>query len=470
MILNSNEALAELCRRSFYTFLQEFWDVIIPEPPVFNWHIKYICDELQYLNSFVVKREPKPYDLVINIPPGTTKSTIITQMYNAWVWTIDPKQRFISASYSHTLSLSHSMKTRDIITSDKYLRLFPNIKLKPDQAGKNDFWNLEGGQRFTTSTNGTVTGVHAHQIVVDDPMNPKQASSEVERITANEFITSTLSTRKVNKEMTPTILIMQRLHEEDTTGIFIKNRKVKHIVLPSELNDNVQPIELREKYIDGLLDPIRLPISVLKESKNELGTYGYSGQYDQKPTPSEGGEWKKDWFSIISEKELQPNLRWELFIDGAYTKESKNDPTGIQIGAKVGNDYIIYSSIDKYLELPELIKFINTFVESLPFKISMINVEPKASGKSIVQLLKSHTALNVVEIKSKMIQMSKIERARTVSPYIESGRVKLVKGNWNDNYLGQVTMFPNAKHDEHIDITCYGIERFLMNQFKTVFG
>lgn len=125
------EALAELCRRSFFRFVQEFWDVVIPEEPVYNWHIEYLCGELQYLNSFVVARKPKPYDLVINIPPGTTKSTIVMQMYNAWVWTIDPKQRFISSSYSDEISLASSVKTRDIITSEKYRKLFPVDYFEP---------------------------------------------------------------------------------------------------------------------------------------------------------------------------------------------------------------------------------------------------------------------------------------------------------------------------------------------------
>jgi predicted phage terminase large subunit-like protein len=84
--------------------------------------------------------------------------------------------------------------------------------------------------------------------------------------------------------------------------------------------------------------------------------------------------------------------------------------------------------------------------------------EPQATGKSLVQLLKSQTSLNVAEIKSNLTSVSKIERARTVSPFIESGKVNLVEGKWIDNYLSQIAMFPNAKHDEHIDLTSYAID------------
>lgn len=153
-----------------------------------------------------------------------------------------------------------------------------------------------------------------------------------------------------------------------------------------------------------------------------------------------------------------------MYIDGAYTKDNSNDPTGIQISAKFNNDYIILSSIDKYLEMPELLKFIPEFIQAVGVSINMIYVEPKASGKSIAQLIKQQTRLNITEIKSDFVQMSKIERARTVSPFIESGRVKLVEGSWNEAYLQQIAMFPNAKHDEHIDLTCYGIEKELLKK------
>ncbi|MEM0173588.1 MAG: hypothetical protein QXI16_03675, partial [Sulfolobaceae archaeon] len=330
LIPTKREVKAELCRRSFYFFLQEFWDVVIPEAPVFNWHIKYLCDELQYLNSFVVERKPKPYDLIINISPGSTKSTIVTQMYNAWVWTIDPSQRFITTSYSHYLSLAQSIKTRDILTSDKYRLYFPDFELKPDQSGKNDFWNNSGGQRFTTSTGGTVIGVHAHQIIIDDPINTKQAASTVERNSANNFVISTLSSRKVDKEITPTILIMQRLHEDDPTGVMLskKGKKIKHINLPAEDNGKIKPPELSKYYKDGLMDAVRLNRDILKEALTDLGSYGYAGQYMQEPSPESGGLIKKEWFDIVDWKPEYEKLIWNFVADTAYTAKEENDPSG----------------------------------------------------------------------------------------------------------------------------------------------
>ena len=450
--LNPNEALAELCRRSFYRFVQEFWSVIIPEDPVWNWHIKYLCDELQYLNTFVKARKPKPYDLIINIPPGSTKSTIATQMYTAWVWLDDAAQRHIGSSYSHSLALSHAAKTRDIVNSDKYQTLFPSVRLKQDQRAKSDFLNTSGGQRFTTSTGGTITGMHSHQIIIDDPLNPKQAASDTERETANDFCTKTLSTRKVDKKISVTILIMQRLHEQDPTGEMLskKGKKIKHICLPAENKGNVLPPELADNYVGGLLDPVRLDAEVLAESKTDLGSFGYAGQFDQKPAPDEGGIFKRDWFPIIDWKQEYSNLVWNFVADTAYTENEDNDPSGYIAYAEYENDFIIRKAETEHLEFPALCKALPTFAHLNGYsRRSIVEIEPKASGKSLVQTLKKETKLNCKE--GVPPAKDKTARAKDSSPTCEAQRVKLIRGLWNKPFLDQLTTFPNAAHDEYVD-------------------
>lgn len=453
--IDADKALAEACRRSFFRFVQEFWSVVIPEDPVYNWHIAYICKELQYLNGFVVRREPKPYDLIINVPPGSTKSTIVTQMYNAWVWTVDPTQRIITASYSNPLSLSHSIKTRDIVTSDKYRKLFPEIILKRDQQGKSDFRNTFGGQRFTTSTGGTVTGMHGHQIIVDDPIDPRQSNSDSERETANTFVTSTLSTRKINKAITPTIIVMQRLHEKDPTGVLLakKKDKIKHICLPAEIRPGVKvsPIEVSKFYKDGLLDPKRLPKAVLEDAKVELGTYGYSGQYDQNPAPVGGGILKAEWFEIIDWNPAMASLKWDMVVDPAYTESEQNDPSGYWMYARTNGLYIVRYAEKTRSEFPDLVKRIISFAHQHGYtRRSMIEIEPKASGKSIAQTIRTATNLNVRE--GRPPAKGKVERAVDVSPVCESLRVKLIRGSWNQEVIDELTMFPNGEHDEYVDL------------------
>lgn len=131
---------AIMCKKHFYNFVETFWSVIIPEEPVFNWHIKFLCDELQEMAYYIVNRLPKPYDLIINIPPGTTKSTIATIMFPAWLWTQDARLRIISSSYSSDVSLDQSQKSKDIITSEKYQKLFPDVHIRRDKSGKGFLW------------------------------------------------------------------------------------------------------------------------------------------------------------------------------------------------------------------------------------------------------------------------------------------------------------------------------------------
>lgn len=276
---------------------------------------------------YIVNRLPKPYDLIVNIPPGTTKSTIVTIMFPAWLWTLDPSLRVISSSYSSDVSLDQAQKSKDIITCEKYRRLFPEVCIRRDKSGKGFYGNTAGGERYVTSTGSAVTGKHAHVIINDDPQNPKQADSEPLRLQAEEF-TKTLSTRKVDKRNTPTITIMQRLHEDDVTGYLLKKKadKIRHICLPAELSDNVQPAELKQRYINGLLDPVRLDADVLAEARVDLGSRGYAGQYEQRPSSADGNIIHKEWFGHISRAQfelMRGGATMHFFLDTAYSEHNR---------------------------------------------------------------------------------------------------------------------------------------------------
>ena len=406
---------------------------------------------------------------IINIPPRYGKTETLVKGLMSYGLALNKTSKFIHLSYSDDLALDNSSQTKEYIQSDAFQR-FWSMTLKRDAQGKKKWFNEFGGGVYATSTGGQITGFGAGvagadkfsgAIIIDDPLKPDDAFSEVKRNAVNTRYNNTIRSR-VNdlstdekQFKTPIIVIMQRLHEEDLSGFLLNGGSGEewfHLCLPA-LNDKNEPLwESKHTFED--LELIR-----------QADRYTFAGQYMQTPSPDEGGEWKKEWFEIITESEVPKNIRWNVYIDGAYTKNTANDPTGIQIGAKVGNDYIIHSSIDKYLELPELIKFIPEYLKATGLNIGILKVEPKASGKSVAQIIRKETNLNITEIRTSFVNMSKIECARMASPYIEGGRVKLIKGNWNDAFLSQIAMFPNAKHDEHIDLTCYGIEDNLMNSF-----
>ncbi len=455
------KAKAEKCKRDFFYFIQEFWSEVIPDTPHYNWHMEYLSKELQILGNKVFNRESKEYDLTINIPPGTSKSTIATVMLPAWIWTIDPTIRVLTASYSSSLSLDHAIRSRDIIQSDKYKEYFGDIELKADQNNKGHYKNTKGGERYATSVGGTITGFHAHLIIVDDPLNAKEASSEVQRKSANEFMDTTLSTRKVDKEVTPTILIMQRLHEDDPTGNWVKkkDKKIKHICLPAELSDDVKPIELKSKYVDGLLDPVRLSKNVLHDMKIDLGSYGYAGQMMQRPAPIEGGIWKK-WFKVIPDEDFPKNLiniatDWDL----AYTEKETNSASAYVTSGKLGNDMYIQDIGFEWLEFPDLINY-------MKLRQAPHHIEAKASGKSAKQSL---TKMGIPAIEVKVTGGDKIARATQVTPFAEAGMIyikeSLINKLYHDDKQG-ILNFPNGQHDDLQDALVQAIFRLLVKSFE----
>lgn len=418
-------------------------------------HLVLIANALQDVASGKTKR------LIINIPPRYGKTELAVKCFISWCLAKNPQSKFIHLSYSSDLALDNSSQTKEYIESQSFQDIW-EMELKADAKGKQKWFNKDGGGVYATASGGAITGFgagvaeskqFAGAIIIDDPLKPDDATSDVRRNSVNERYNSTIRSR-VNDRETPIIVIMQRLHEEDLSGFLLaggSGEEWEHLCLPA-LNELNEPL-WQDKHSFIELEQIR-----------QANRYNFAGQYMQQPAPDEGGEWRKDWFKIVDKSEVPLNsLKWELFIDGAYTKNTANDPSGFQIGAKWNNNYVIYSSIDKYLEMPDLLKFIPNHINSLDVKVSLILVEPKASGKSIAQMINTETRLNIAEIKSTFVNNSKIENVRTCSAFIEGGRVLLIKGNWNDAFLQQVGTFPNAKHDEHVDLTCYGIERNLIS-------
>lgn len=290
------ELIRAICKDSFADFVKEFWSTITKEKLKWNWHMDVLCNELQELAESVMKGRKKDHDTVINISPGTSKSSICSILFPAWVWTRMPNAQFICASYSHDLALDLSSKGRDVIMSAKYKEIFPEVELRPDQNTKTNFKNTQGGYRYSVGAGGSVVGFHAHFIIVDDPLDPKKALSEAELKAVNHWMKHELRGRKVDKSVTVTLLIMQRLHQDDPSAQMLRGKRIRHYCIPADLRYEVKPKELERFYKDGLMDPVRLSREVLEEEESPagLGEFGFAGQYGQNPVPAGGGMFKTD--------------------------------------------------------------------------------------------------------------------------------------------------------------------------------
>ena len=453
MLTNDEKIIKLKCENSLLFFARYIYKNNHNRKFVVSPHFVKIANFLQQVYDGHITRG------IINIPPRYGKTELVIKIFVSWCLAKQNQSKFIHLSYSDALALDNSSQTKEYIQSESYQNLW-KMQLKKDAQSKGKWFNEFGGGMYATASGGAITGFGAGvselkgfsgAILIDDPLKPDDAFSDVKRRAVNDRYNNTIRSR-VNNRDTPIIVIMQRLHEEDMSGFLLdggSGEEWEHLCLPALGEDN-QPL-YPEKHTFKELEQIR-----------QADRYTFAGQYMQTPSPDEGGEWKRDWFHIVKKAEVPAGINWECIIDGAYTKDTKNDPTGIQISGKHGNDMYIWSSIDKYLEMPQLKAFIKPHLDSSGVNVVLTSVEPKASGKSLVQLIRSETKINITEIKTKFVSMSKIEMARASSPYIEGGRVFLVEGSWNEPYLKQVAMFPNGKHDEHIDLTSYAIERTLM--------
>ena len=384
-------------------------------------------------------------------------------MFPVWAWIKSPKLRFITSSYSATLSIELATKSRDIIFSDWFKKRWGDVfHIKKDQNLKERYENNHIGMRRATSVGGTVTGQGGDFLIVDDPLSPQMANSATERDNANEWYRTTFYSRLNQADIGVRIIIMQRVHEDDLSG-FLLDRETrlnyKHICIPATNTDgNIKPKSLEKFYNKdtGLFWEDRFSQKVLDDYKNALGTYGYAGQLQQTPTPLDSGMIHRDWFRIDRFRKDEAIVNF--IIDPAYTANQKNDPSALLAYTYTENKWQIVDCVNVRKEFPELVKFIPEWVQKNGYtNKSRIYVEPKASGKSIVQTLVRETGLNVKE--DKPPTKDKVARVSDISASLESGRVSLLNGDWNREFLDQLTRFPAAKHDDMVDCLVMAVNK-----------
>lgn len=450
----------------FFYFVQEFWGVVVPEDPVWNWHIEYLCDTFQKDAERVFRGEPKQHDTIVNISPGTTKSTILSIMAPAWVHARHPEMRVLCASHTQQLTFELGRKCRMVEESDLYRRAFPGVVPSKDQWTKSMFINTAQGGRLAATVGGmSPTGFHAHFLIVDDPLDPRQAGSvsEADITTANNFMSEVLPSRKVNKAVVPTWLIMQRLHQNDPTGFLLAKGKdtIRHICLPAVRGTRVRPAHLRRHYVDGLMDPIRLNRKVLDEARVDLGEYGYSGQYLQDPVPRGGGMFKPHNI-VIGRPPPMGSKQWVAlcrFWDKAGTKDGGAYTVGLLMGryrptgaAKDGSEdeWWILDVVRVQLEAGEREKLLVNTAKADGHRVVVgIEQEPGSGGKESAQLTVKRLAGYRVRVVPAV--GTKEERADSWAVQVNDGGFKMRRAEWNKDLTDEMKYFPVSKHKDQVD-------------------
>jgi len=466
------ETLRYLTRSSLFRFIQYFWDTYSQTPFVANWHIEQICGEVEVVIHRVGRREQKIYDLAINVPPGSTKTAMVSIMAPVWGWVNYPWMRYITSSHSRDLSNESAEYSRSVIRSDKFQQLFPEIGIQEDKDVKSNFRVVQkrwvrpgyaprlspGGSRVSTSVDARIMGFHGDLIIPDDLIDPRRAVSEVGLNTANDHL-ATLYTRKTDKRTSTVILIMQRLHQDDPTGYLITHLSngVRHICLPGELANGydkfVKPPEWKEYYVDGLLDPIRLGHKELEELEAILGQYGYSGQVGQNPTPPEGGMFKPERMAIVERLSSETNLVATVrYWDKAGTQDGGKRTAGVKMSKLSNGKYVIWDVTKGHWSTENREAVIKSTSEAdaaeRPTRIG-IEQEGGSGGKESAE----STIMNLagLSVHADRPTGDKAWRADPFSVQVNNGNVILIKGDWNQDFKDELVLFPVGTYSDQVD-------------------
>jgi predicted phage terminase large subunit-like protein len=476
----SREAEANLCRRSLAQFVRHAWSVIEPTTTIlWDWPLDAICDHIQALLEGRLDKR----NLIINVPPGSCKSTILSVCAPAWMWLRKPSWRALFISGDDGVALRDSMKCRDIIESQWYQQTFrPDWSLSKDQNAKGHYRNTKTGFRQAISVGARITGKRADAIFVDDPNDAE--GGKADRMAVNSWWDNAAYNRLTDMSKGVRCLIQQRLHEEDLTGHILKKDREDWDVLvirqeyeiPQEKDPDTKPTSLKpvdpkrltereaktgytlqgwkdpRREPGELFFPARFPMDVVLAEKRLKGSAGYAGQHQQRPAAAEGNIFRRAWFKTYR---LHPDIQRQHVDrivqswDTAQKTGQENDYTVCTTWGITKNAYYLLHVWKEKVESPELrnqIKFLAS-----KWSPSVVLVEDTSAGTEALQTLRRDTRIPFVPVKP---LTDKVARANSVSPLVEAGLVMLPEGEpWVADYLDSICLFPAAAHDDDVDST-----------------
>lgn len=451
-----------------------------------NWHHVLISDVVQR----VIDGELK--NVIINVPPGSSKTELVAINLIARGLAINPRARFLHISYSDDLALLNSETAREIVRSDEYQALWP-LKIADDADSKKR-WNVvvdgkKAGGVYAVSLGGQITGFRAGHmaegwqgaIIIDDPLKVEDAYSKPNRDKANRKLLSTVKSRKANPD-TPIIVIMQRLAEEDPTG-FIKSGKVpgdwEFIEIPALITDdyvNALPERIRamvdstERDEDGRFSywPYKEPLHDML-AMERADRYVFSGQYMQRPSPLGGGIIRSDAFQRYS---VVPQLKYRMiYADTAQKTAERNDYSVFECwGLGLDNRIYLLDMIRGKWQAPELKKRAIDFWAKHAVDNGGLNVPPlrkmkiedKASGTGLIQDIHASGGIPVEGIER---NRDKLTRVMDVVSYIDSGLVCIpLNAPFVSDFVTECESFTaddTHAHDDQIDPMCDAINDML---------
>ncbi len=494
--IDSSETLRAIqkrkCEKSLAYFIRKAWSVIEPgQKYVHGWHIDFLCAHLEAITAGMEVDDGQLYNrLLINVPPGTMKSLTVGVFWPAWEWgpMNMPHMRYVCASHSQDLSIRDGLRMRRLVMSEWYQSLWGDrVVLTGDQNQKTKFENTATGFRQAAAA-GSITGARGDRVIIDDPLSVDGANSDAIRDSTNQWFLEAVPTRLNNPISSAIVVVMQRLHEEDVSGIILeKELGYDHIMLPMRYDPSrAMPTKLDyrdPREDDGeLLFPERFPVEVVDRDEKAMGPYATAGQFQQTPEPRGGGIIKRDWWQLW-DTEAYPMMDFVVAsVDTAYTEKTENDLSALtvwgiystdtvaqatKVVAKNGTLYEYSMNVEReYAEQHPKLMLMHAWQERLPLhelvmkiassctrmKVDLLLIEGKASGLSVAQEIRRLYGSETwgVQIINPGSQ-DKMSRLYSVQHLFAEGLIFAPDRTWADQVITQCAQFPRAKHDDLVD-------------------
>lgn len=462
--------LAELL---FRDFVLQAWHLVEPDRELVpGFYVDAICDHLQAVAEGDIKR------LVITLPPGFLKSTLVSVLFPAWLWIDRPSFRFLTTSHDSDLAMRDAVRSRRVIASDWYqARWSERFAMTTDQNVKTRYENDRTGHRISLGTGSGVTGKRGDMILCDDPHDAEDAYSPAALDATVRWWNKTMPSRLNDPKTGAKIVIQQRIHVNDLAGEVI-SQGYEHLNLPMEYvpTTTVTSIGWKDPRTEPgeVLDPTRYGPQEVAEKKVELGTQAYDAQYQQTPISQEGGMFNRSWWKRYDR--LPELTTLEIEVDSAFKDGVENDYSVMALWGKTADEtaYLIWVWRAR-VTFPNLIKMghqaYEWAVSRFPGMSVSLVVEDKASGQSAIQTWSSpyytkdrvFPQLPVIAFKVEGNQ-SKLARADGVTPQVEGGRAYIpAEAPWLDEWLTEHQAFPKVDHDDQVDTTSMALTRLLLN-------
>jgi predicted phage terminase large subunit-like protein len=436
----------ELLRRDLVAFIRRTFEAVAPgETFRMNWHISAMAHVLQEVRLGKINR------LIITIPPRHLKSITTSVAFPAFLLGHEPTKKIICVSYSADLSTKHARDSRAVMSSRWYRRVFPTMRISLEKNTELELVTTMRGGRLATSVGGTLTGLGGNFIILDDPMNPKQAMSEATRKSVIQWFGNTLLSRLNDKREDVIIVVMQRLHVDDLVGTLLEQGGWYHLDLPA-IADAPQRVPLgRNKFhhrdAGDILHPALEPARVLAQIKAQMGTMDFSAQYLQRPIPAEGNLIKREWLKFYHT--VPQKLPQDLTViswDTAMKATEIADFSVATVWHVQGDNCYLLDLVRKRFDFPDLKQTVIKQKEQWPG--AHVLVEDKGSGTSLIQELR-RDHVTVIPISP---ENDKVTRLYATQPRFENGSVHFPAGApWLEDLLAELLAFPHARHDDQVD-------------------